>query len=190
MINLFTFSATCVKSRLARGWPLGWQSMAEQNIGYENQQADGSHHCNDLRAVVALRAMAQWDFPDFDVWLRQRKPLFETPLFKAAVLCPPPLLSPPTTQGGAQGEAETGHAGLVLPNKATTVVPPTEQLNAHRLIRSPLRARRARRSRHACRRAAPAPCRDPRGPRFRQDRAPAPDRGRSTRNSLNRARHQ
>ena len=81
---------------------LVWRS---KNIGYESQQADGSHHCNDLRAFVALRVMAQCDFPDFDVWLRQRKPLFETPLFKAAGLCPPPFLSPPTTQGGAQGEA-------------------------------------------------------------------------------------
>ncbi|MGH8473662.1 MAG: hypothetical protein ACREVJ_14660, partial [Gammaproteobacteria bacterium] len=47
----------------------------------------------DLRAFVALRAMAQCDLPGFDAWLRTRKPLFDTPLFKAAGLCPPPFLS-------------------------------------------------------------------------------------------------
>lgn len=49
----------------------------------------------DLRAFVALRTMAERDLPAFDAWLRTRKPLFDTPLFKAAGLCPPPFLPSP-----------------------------------------------------------------------------------------------
>ncbi|WP_231710985.1 ATP-binding protein [Xanthobacter dioxanivorans] len=48
----------------------------------------------DLRAFVALRALA--GAPDFAVWLRQRKPLFDAPLFVAAGLCPPPFLAATT----------------------------------------------------------------------------------------------
>ncbi|MFH3478258.1 ATP-binding protein [Xanthobacter variabilis] len=51
----------------------------------------------DLRAFAALRSLA--GKPHFSDWLRQRKPLFETPLFQAAGLCPPPFLpreTPPT----------------------------------------------------------------------------------------------
>jgi len=40
---------------------------------------------DDLRALVALRAMAERDLPGFDGWLRARKPLFQTACFKAAV---------------------------------------------------------------------------------------------------------
>jgi hypothetical protein len=65
---------------------------------------------NDLRAFVALQAMAQRDRPGFDAWLRARKPLFDTALFQAAGLCPPPFLSglgprgesPPPPGGGAR----------------------------------------------------------------------------------------
>jgi hypothetical protein len=46
----------------------------------------------DLRAFVALRAMADRDLLGFEGWLRTRKPLFELPLFQAAGLCPPPFL--------------------------------------------------------------------------------------------------
>jgi hypothetical protein len=49
----------------------------------------------DLRAFVALQAMSKRDIVGFDAWLRHRKPLFETSLFKAAGLCPPPF--PPAT---------------------------------------------------------------------------------------------
>jgi hypothetical protein len=51
---------------------------------------------DDLRTFVALRAMAQCDFPGFDVWLRTSKPLFGTSVFKAAGLCPPPFLCTPS----------------------------------------------------------------------------------------------
>ena len=47
---------------------------------------------DDLRAFVALRAMLKTNQDGFDPWLRARKPLFDTPLFKAAGLCPPPFL--------------------------------------------------------------------------------------------------
>lgn len=91
---------------------------------------------DDLRAFVALRAMAQRDFPDFNLWLRARKPLFDTTLFKTAGLCPPPFLSSPspTTPRGAHDEAETSRTALVPPTKATTVTPPTDELNAPRLV--------------------------------------------------------
>src|SRR5260370_12528543 len=63
---------------------------------------------DDLRAFVALRAMADRDLPGFEAWLRTRKPLFYTALFKAAGLCPPPFLSStsPTQPGGGAGAAE------------------------------------------------------------------------------------
>ncbi len=48
----------------------------------------------DLRAFVALKAMADRDLPGFEAWLRGRKPLFDTALFKAMDLCPPAFLSP------------------------------------------------------------------------------------------------
>lgn len=48
---------------------------------------------DDLRAFVALSAMAARRLPHFDVWLRERKPLFETRLFQEAGLCPPPFLA-------------------------------------------------------------------------------------------------
>jgi hypothetical protein len=41
---------------------------------------------DDLRALVALRAMAEGNLPGFEAWLRTRKPLFRTTFFKAAVL--------------------------------------------------------------------------------------------------------
>ena len=44
---------------------------------------------DDLRAFVALRAMAKCDLPGFDAWLREEKPLFKTYMFNEAGLCPP-----------------------------------------------------------------------------------------------------
>ncbi len=50
----------------------------------------------DLRTFVALAAMAERDdLPEFEAWLRRRRPLFETRLFREAGLCPPPFLSSP-----------------------------------------------------------------------------------------------
>ena len=46
----------------------------------------------DLRAFVALQSMLKRDLDGFDVWLRKRKPLFDTTLFKSADLCPPHFL--------------------------------------------------------------------------------------------------
>jgi DNA helicase HerA-like ATPase len=57
----------------------------------------------DLRAFVALRTMLQSNRDGFDAWLRKRKPLFETPLFRAASLCPPSFLRPsPDPDGRAR----------------------------------------------------------------------------------------
>ncbi|MBB5048826.1 hypothetical protein HNR60_003596 [Rhodopseudomonas rhenobacensis] len=50
---------------------------------------------DDLRAFVALRAMARRNADGFEAWLRARKPLFDTALFKAAGLAPPPFLAGP-----------------------------------------------------------------------------------------------
>jgi DNA helicase HerA-like ATPase len=70
---------------------------------------------DDLRAFVALRAMAGRDPPGFEVWLRDRKPLFDTSLFKAAGLCPPPFLpslspTPPGVRLRKAGAATTENA--------------------------------------------------------------------------------
>jgi Helicase HerA, central domain len=52
---------------------------------------------------VALRTMAEQDLPGFEGWLRARKPLFDTSLFKAAGLSPPPFL-PPSPSAPPRGE--------------------------------------------------------------------------------------
>jgi hypothetical protein len=39
---------------------------------------------DDLRAFVALATMEARNLPEFDTWLRQRRPLFETRLFQEA----------------------------------------------------------------------------------------------------------
>lgn len=48
---------------------------------------------DDLRTFVALRDMDAAKVRDFDVWLRQAKPLCETAFFKAVGLCPSPVSS-------------------------------------------------------------------------------------------------
>lgn len=71
---------------------------------------------DDLRAFVALRKMMQRDLPNLETWLRARKPLFETHLFKEAGLCPPqflsspPLSEPPGTLPPSIGAGGTPHA--------------------------------------------------------------------------------
>lgn len=62
----------------------------------------------DLRAFVALRDLSKRDLPAFDTWLRQRKPLFDTTLFKAAGLCPPAFLAIGPDDPGAGPIDETG----------------------------------------------------------------------------------
>ena len=74
----------------------------------------------DLRAFVALQAMSKRDIAGFDAWLRQRKPLFETSLFNAAGLCPPPfpsatLLSQP---GKGPNTPKTESDGKIQPHRA------------------------------------------------------------------------
>jgi hypothetical protein len=74
----------------------------------------------ELRAFIALQTLARRDFAGFESWLLARKPLFETPLFKAAGLCPPPFLSPPpprepgktprASEAGSECGALTGSA--------------------------------------------------------------------------------
>ena len=54
----------------------------------------------DLRAFVALRNMLKRELAGFDVWLRKRKPLFSTALFKSADLCPPGFLPAPKPDRG------------------------------------------------------------------------------------------
>ena len=44
--------------------------------------------------------MVKRNLAGFDVWLRQRKPLFSTGLFKSADLCPPGFLPPPQPDRG------------------------------------------------------------------------------------------
>jgi hypothetical protein len=83
---------------------------------------------DDLRVWVALQAMVRRDPPGFDSWLRTRRPLFETALFKAAGLCPPPFLSPSSpAEGGAGPEGpETGSKGTAS-SGVTEQKPPRDE---------------------------------------------------------------
>ena len=58
----------------------------------------------NLHTFVALRAMLKNNHHDFDAWLRARKPLFDTPLFKAAELCPPSFLPPSPRPGNGRDQ--------------------------------------------------------------------------------------
>jgi hypothetical protein len=71
----------------------------------------------DLRAFVALRSMRECNLDGFDAWLRTRKPLFDTSLFKAADLCPPHFLQPPKQDGGKSVLSDSPRAGA-SPNLA------------------------------------------------------------------------
>jgi hypothetical protein len=100
----------------------------------------------DLRAFVALRSMLKLDLVGFDMWLRQRKPLFSTALFKSADLCPPGFLqtakpdsgkSAPSAPGSvvqprtqplnevpsAPGAAQTMHAPVKKPGGGSRQIP-------------------------------------------------------------------
>src|SRR5262249_33629767 len=52
----------------------------------------------DLRTFVALQSMLKRDLVGLDTWLRERKPLFSTSLFKSADLCPPGFLQQPKSE--------------------------------------------------------------------------------------------
>lgn len=65
-----------------------------QQLAAEFRRAAGTFirpEAADVRAFLALQALGTG--PDIRAWLRQRKPLFEVPLFRAAGLCPPHFLS-------------------------------------------------------------------------------------------------
>jgi hypothetical protein len=74
----------------------------------------------DLRTLVALRAMFQRNLPNLETWLRARKPLCDTYLFKAAGLCQLPFLSSPPPSAGetaSTNEVPAGSAKLRPVNK-------------------------------------------------------------------------
>ena len=81
----------------------------------------------DLRAFAALRTMAEQDLPNFEAWLRERKPLFDTALFKAAGLCPPPFLAAAPSaarQEGARAPDADGQRSTPEPvGAASRVIP-------------------------------------------------------------------
>jgi hypothetical protein len=63
----------------------------------------------DLRTIVALQSMLTRDLAGFDAWLRQRKPFFDTALFKSADMCPPHFLQPSKPAGrSAPSDASSG----------------------------------------------------------------------------------
>ena len=89
---------------------------------------------NDLRAFVALAAMDESNFPDFDAWLRERRPLFEAQLFREAGLCPPSFLSASTAGEPERKRSEALPSGTspihstnskFKPTAATTTIKPT-----------------------------------------------------------------
>lgn len=61
---------------------------------------------DDLRVFAALQALAKKDHPEFEAWLRAKKPLFETAFFKSAGLAPPPFLA--NGGSGSQAGGENG----------------------------------------------------------------------------------
>jgi Helicase HerA, central domain len=65
----------------------------------------------DLRTLVALRSMRERNLDGFDVWLRNRKPLFDTALFKSADMCPPQFLQPPKPGGEKSAPSDTSSGG-------------------------------------------------------------------------------
>ena len=90
--------------------------------------------------------MLKLDLVGFDMWLRQRKPLFSTALFKSADLCPPGFLqtakpdsgkSAPSAPGSvvqlrtqplnevpsAPGAAQTTHAPVKKPGGGSRQIP-------------------------------------------------------------------
>lgn len=79
---------------------------------------------DDLRMFVALAEMDKRQLPGFDAWLRARRPLFDSPLFKAAGLCPPPFLAAPPEPPRPQEEAKA-----TTTQKEVATPPPTKKPN-------------------------------------------------------------
>ena len=69
----------------------------------------------DLRTFVALQSMVKRDLDGFDVWLRQRKPLFSTALFKSADLCPPGFLQTAKPDSGKSAAPGAPPGSVVQP---------------------------------------------------------------------------
>src|SRR5690606_19860308 len=80
---------------------------------------------------VALREMKAADHAGFDAWLRERKPLFDAPLFKAAGLSPPPFQAQTPVPSAARAAPQTGDGleggdGRTRPTADNTGQPATE----------------------------------------------------------------
>lgn len=75
----------------------------------------------DLRVFVALHAVAQNDFPEFDAWLRNHKPLFETEFFKRVGLAPPCFL--PVAQEPNNSDQTTAQKEEPQPGESDTHLP-------------------------------------------------------------------
>ena len=84
----------------------------------------------DLRAFVALRSMRECNLDGFEAWLRGRKPLFDTALFKAADLCPPHFLQPTRSDVGKPAPSDTppGAASPKLASTEQSPAPPTNKV--------------------------------------------------------------
>jgi hypothetical protein len=76
---------------------------------------------DDLRIFVALCAMSDRNPPGFDVWLRERRPLFEASLIKVAGLSPPAFLAQPLVPG-----PDPGMRPDQLPRDQSSAAPPSK----------------------------------------------------------------
>ena len=70
---------------------------------------------DDLRTFLALRAMRDEALDAgrqdaFEAWLRKKRPLLDTTLFKQAGLSPPPISLPPSPVGGSGDPYDSVHA--------------------------------------------------------------------------------
>ena len=61
----------------------------------------------DLRVFVALQALTRKDLPEFEEWLANRKPLFETEFFRSVGLAPPAFLNKASRSNGNASTEET-----------------------------------------------------------------------------------
>ena len=114
---------------------------------------------DDLRMFVALRAMTARDLPGFDAWLHERKPLFDSPLFKAAGLCPPPFLSapPPASKAGDQKQPAAAKPGVPNSSQAAGPQQAPQSKPAPPIVAPAAEARNPKPEAGAQRRAAPQP---------------------------------
>lgn len=83
---------------------------------------------DDLRVFMALSAMAQQNPAGFDAWLRERKPLFETSLFKVSGLAPPdflPPLAPSRMPPSRPSQSISNHSSNTSPQGSVSIQGPT-----------------------------------------------------------------